>query len=128
MQRVHLLIEPEDWQALKGLAETEGKSAGEILRRMIELGLKLRKPDSTLAPALEEARRTFDDADTSERAVERALIHWLHDRQQNSIRGSQRRQEQTETQILAIVTQTDARIAAIESNLLTLLRQTVKTD
>lgn len=123
MQRISTLVEPETWQKLGELAKQENRSAGALLRDILEFGLKLYDPESTLGPALEEARRTFDDADSTQRALERALLHWLHDRQQNSIRGSQRRQEQTTTQILAVVTQTDARIAALEANMLSLLQQ-----
>lgn len=37
---------------------------------------------------IEEARRTFPDADTDGRALTRALFHWHHGRQENSKRGA----------------------------------------
>lgn len=76
-----------------------------------------------MADVVEEAKRVFDDADTEGDALRRALIDWFRNRQANSKRASLGRLEECDAKILAIVTQQDARMRAIEANIKDLVRE-----
>lgn len=77
-----------------------------------------------MAEVLDEAKRVFDDADTEGDVIRRLAIDWYRNRQANSKRASLGRLEECDAKILAIVTQQDARLRAIEANLKDLSRNT----
>lgn len=75
-----------------------------------------------MAEVLEEAKKTFDETETDSEAYKRALMDWYRNRSKDSKRGSLNRIEQNDAYLISVVTQMDARIAAMEMNLLDVLR------
>lgn len=60
MQRVQMLLEPEQRRKLAELAKTQGKSIAEITRQAIDVGLaqmEQDKPQARLLAALDAARQ-----------------------------------------------------------------------
>lgn len=70
-----------------------------------------------MIPIIEEARRTFVEARSDSEAVNRLLFHWFHNRQENSIRGNQRRAEEI---LLRIEQQTTDEHAALRAEVVEL--------
>lgn len=103
MKRTNVFLEENQRELLAKLAAEQKKPAAEIMRRIIDFGLLLYDEAGPMGPVVKEAMAIFDDADTPERAIVRMGVHWLHDRQENSIRGSQRRMEAQLAEILAAV-------------------------
>ena len=95
MIRTNVFLSEEHREQLAKLAEQTNLPAAEHVRRALKLYLCL--VDGQLADVLAEAYKTFPDVsaagDDDSQAIIRALRHWLHNRQANSIRGSLRRIE-----------------------------------
>ncbi len=93
MKRTHVYLDDTQPDGLKEIAEREKTTEAELIRRAVALLILIMAETGSIAAAMTEARSTFDDADTHERALIRQLLHWAHGREENSIRGSLRRVE-----------------------------------
>lgn len=92
MKRTSLFVDEAQLERIQRLSERSGLSAAEHMRRAVALYLLILDGSGDIAEAVAQAQRTFNDADTPERAVLRALMRWKHDREDNSLRGGQAKQ------------------------------------
>ena len=79
-----------------------------------------------MTEVLEEAKRVFNDADSEGDVIRRLAIDWHRNREKNSKRGALERIEKNEAYTRAVMSQVEARLAAIEMNLKDALRLTEK--
>ena len=74
-----------------------------------------------MMPVIEEARRTFPDADNDSQALTRALFNWYHNRQDDSKRGALRRMEADMAKLTERLTAVENELAEVKSMLRQLL-------
>lgn len=91
MKKTTVYLEDSQPDELKRLAERLGANESDLLRRAVAHFLRLHSTEGTIAEAMAEAKRNFDDAENVEQANIRQLLHWKRDREDNSIRGSLRK-------------------------------------
>lgn len=91
MKRTNVYLEDNQPDELEDLSERTKQSVAQLIRRAVAHFLVLHGQSGSIHDAMQEAIKTFDDADTLERANIRQLLHWKHGREENSIRGALRR-------------------------------------